>query len=883
MNRKITQTSAYDQCLQTALKHYAEAEWLGEHSPLAQPYFLGAHAGAMPSAAQRGRALQAAIAEAWEALWDGALPADEKTLLDQFRDSMQKRGKDGKYFALALELRYLRRVIRPAKLCMVWDDYLYTSKAQYHRDLPEAVRLLGENLLRNVHPRLHLEQPNPPAALYGRQANIDELFGILCSGKSINLCGMSGVGKSSLSAAVCQRWPGGSFFWYTLRPCLNDRLDNFLFALAFFLHQRGASDLWQQILADQGQVRNSEMAESLAMCAIQQLDPLPLLVIDDADLLRPVTFEAQNPEYARFFGFLERLGENATALFVGQRATLPDTQPIELGGIDLAALRQWLRALGMDDQPDDLQDLLNYTSGAPRLLTLCLALIQNGTPAQEITAQLKSRPGVGALMSRLVNQVGAVERQTLAELAVFRQSAPADAWQERRPALKNLSERGLVQFDLAGGVSLLSVWADLVLAELAPETKAALHGWAARVRSERGEYTESAYHYWQAGYPEAAIQIWYPNREHALACGEAANAGAIFNTVAAHRLPQAEQRALALIRADLARLNGDFEKGLRDLKDVSWPASRASSEAHKLRGVLLMALGDNFGALREYQAGLDDLAVLTRQQVDLLTGRSARFKDEGEFSQASRELKRARYLVEAFQGNLFDRQGQYAQARQSYLLALELAGELDDKTYLAQTYTNIGAMIALREPEEAFSYLRLALETFEKKGDRVEAQLVQNNLVVALMQAGRYREALPLAQSVVDFALGVCQRPNAADAAVNLSEIFFNLGNFDEALHWAEVSMAQEQTAVIPYALYMIGLVDNARKNFAHAETCFRGIIQAETSEPYIIACAWRGLGETYQLNGEPARACQAFYKAIELFEQQNMQAEVNKTRTLFV
>jgi tetratricopeptide (TPR) repeat protein len=293
-------------------------------------------------------------------------------------------------------------------------------------------------------------------------------------------------------------------------------------------------------------------------------------------------------------------------------------------------------------------------------------------------------------------------------------------------------------------------------------------------------------------------------------------------------------------------------------------------------------LGDNFGALREYQAGLDDLAVLTRQQVDLLTSRSARFKDEGEYSKAWKELKLARYLVEAFQGNLFDRQGQYVQAKQSYLLALELARELDDKTYLARAYTNIGMMTAFREPEEAFSYLHVALEAFEKKGNRVEAQLVQNNLVVALMQAGRYREALPLAQSVVDFTLGTRQRPNAADATVNLSEIYFNLGNLDEALHWAEVSMAQEQTAVIPYALYIIGLVDNARKNFAHAEICFREIIQTETSEPYIVACAWRGLGEMHRLKGDAAQACQSFYKAIELFEQQSMQAEINKTRALF-
>lgn len=878
MQRKIREISTYQESLQTALSHYDDAEWLGQHSALAQPYFLGTSSGACASPTERGRALQQVIAEAWEKLWGGPIPLDEATFLNQFHESIRKFGKDKQYLALALELRYLRRVIQPKKLAHIWEDYLKVSKAQYHRDLPAAIRELGENLLRSIHPGLQIERPVPPVMLYGRQVQLDELFALIRTGNSVNLCGMSGMGKTSLAAALCQQWVG-PFFWYTVRPHLNDRLDSFLFAFAFFLHQQGRSDLWQQILADHGRIKNLEMAENLALYAVKQLDPPALLVIDDSDLLYPITFEAQNYMYSQFLGFLESMSKNMPTLFVGQRTTLIDVSHIKLDGITPAALLEWLHVLKIDSKITDVDNLLNYTSGTPRLLTLCLALIRNGSSIDEMTDQLKHNPGVDALISRLVSQLDVAERYIFAELAVFRQSAPADAWQERQQALKNLAERGLVQLDLLGGVSLLPVWSDLILAELSPENRAALHGWAARIRSERGEYTEAAYHYWQAGYPETAIQIWYINREYAIASGQAPSASAIFNDLSAHRLPQAEQQTLALIRASLAQLNGDFEKGLHDLNDINWPVSRASSEAHQWRGAFLMALGDNLSALREYQAGLDDLAALTQQQVVLLTGRSARFKDEGEYAQAAKELKRARYLVEAFQGNLFDRQGEYEQAKRSYLLALELAQELDDKTYLARTYNNIGLMVALREPEEAFSYLHLALEALEKKGDRVEAQLVQNNMVAALMQAGRYLEALPLAQSVVNFALSIQHRANTADASVNLAEIFLNLGNFDEAVHWAEVSMAQEQTVVIPYALNVIGLVDNAQKNFVHAETCFRAVIQQETSEPYIIACAWRGLGEMYKLQGQAIMANEAFQKAIAMFEQQNMQNEIDKTR----
>lgn len=879
MKRKTTEATSFEKCLQIALKRYADAEWLGIHSPLAQPYFMGASNSAMTHAAERGRALQNVIADAWETLYDGKLPSDEKALLQEYHDPQLSQGKGGKYFALALELHYLQRVIRPAKLALIWQDYLNVSKTKYHRDLPEAVRLLGENLLHKVHPRLLLEHPSPPAALYGRQSSVDDLFVILNSGKSINLFGMSGIGKTSVAAAVCQRWVGGSSFWYTLRQHLNDHLDRFLFAMAFFLHQRGAYDLWQQIIADKGRIANPKMAESLAIHALKNLNPRPLLVIDDADLLHPSMFETQNQEHIRLLGFLKRLSESATMLFVGQRTSITDIQQAELTGLDLTALLEWVASLGINGDADDLQNLLTYTSGAPRLLTLCLALIQNGISIEEVASQLKGSPNVGALMSRLLSQIGDVEQRVLAELAVFRQNAPADAWQEQSSALKSLSARGLVQLDLTGGASLLPVWSDLVLGELSPEARAALHDWAAQVRSERGEYTESAYHHWQAGYPETAVDLWYLHRKQAIASGQAGNASVIFNSITAHRLPKPERRALALIRAELARFNGEFKKGLRDLDEVNWTSSHAASDAHKLRGMLFMAMGDNFGALREYQAGLDNLAVLTRKQVDLLTGRSARFTNEGEFSKAWKEMRHIRYLAEAFEGMLHDSQGKYMDAMQSYLRALELAKELGDSAYLATTYMNIGLLFAFREPEKSFPYLNLALETYEKNGDRVEANLVRNNMVVAFMQSGRYQEALPLAQSVVDFTQKVGHSPRAAEAAVNLSEIFFYLGNFDRAVHWAEVSMAQEQTRVIPYALYMIGLVDNARKDFAHAETCFRQIIGDETCEPYIIACAWRGLGEMYKLQSKINEAKEPFHKAIELFEQQNNPLEVEKTR----
>jgi tetratricopeptide (TPR) repeat protein len=880
MRTKETKNSAYETCLEIALKRYADAEWLGNHSPLAQPYFLGVPPSSMSQAKQRGEALQRTILQACEAMWGSRLPLDEKTFLQQYHAANLDQNEDGQRLALALEVRYLHRVIHPRSASLAGMDYLGISTPHYHRVLRQAIGQLGENLLRSVHPPLQLERPRPPGGMYGRQSDITDLFATLRSGKSLTLCGESGVGKSSLAAAVCQYWSEGSFFWYTLRARLNDNMEGFLFAFAFFLHQHDASELWQQILADHGRIHNFKMAESMALHAIKRVRPTPLLVIDEADLLLPATLETRNEEHARLLGFLDGLSQSATLLLIGQRAVLADIQPVQLVGLNASALMEWFHILGLDVHEHEIQGLLDYTSGNPRFLTLCLALIQNGTSLQEVTKQLKGSPGVKPLISRLLNQLGEVEQQILGELAVFRQSAPADIWLDRQSALQSLSERGLIQLDLSGGASLLPIWGELILNELSPDVKATLHHEAAQVRAERGEYTEAAYHYLQAGYPEAAIQVWYPHREYILASGQTVNASSIFNSIVSHRLPKPEQQALTLIRTELARFTGEYEKGLRHLSGANWRPSRASVNAHALRGMLLTALGDNAGALREYQAGLDD-AALIRQPVMLQVGRSARLRDEGEYPQAWKEIKRARFLIEQYQGELFQFQGEHEQARQAYLRAIEIARELDDKSALAQIYTGLGGIIALRNPEEGLSYLKMAADLYEKLGNQLQSQFVKINLTVALMQAGKYQDALPLAQDTTDFYLNIRHASNAADSAVNLSEIFLNLGDLDQAMRWANVSLAQEHSLTVPYALNIIGLVANQRKDFPQAENCFRTILQDKVSSRDILAYAWRGLGEMYKAQGRKDDADKAFKEALAYFDELQNPIEVQKTRDL--
>ena len=66
-----TELDPFARQVEQALEHFAQIEWLGSHSPLAAPYFLGqmlAHTTAGESVQQRGIALQNILLQAAEQL-----------------------------------------------------------------------------------------------------------------------------------------------------------------------------------------------------------------------------------------------------------------------------------------------------------------------------------------------------------------------------------------------------------------------------------------------------------------------------------------------------------------------------------------------------------------------------------------------------------------------------------------------------------------------------------------------------------------------------------------------------------------------------------------------------------------------------------------------
>jgi tetratricopeptide (TPR) repeat protein len=884
------QTTFYDH-LKQALELINEPAQLGERSPLATPYLLGGELNGVEATAQgRGLGLGAVIARAAEALWGGPLPADGQELLAA---AISEAPAAGRYDCLVLELNYFRRRFRPAprNQAAIYHDILHISRPTHDRHLRAAVERLGAELLRLLRPAIHLEQPAPPAQLVGRTPLLVQALQDLRAGGVVTLTGRAGVGKSALGAAIAEQWGGRGRFWYTIRPGLNDQLESLLFALGHFLHQQGASALWHQLVADRGRAAEGSLALGLALADLASLAEPPLLCFDELDVLRPHDQDQPRPEHARLLALLDGLRGHAPMLLIAQRALWLGAASYELEELSDSQLADWLSALAIPHRPADVSDLYAYTAGNPRLVELCVALYQSA-PGETFASVLESLPRAQALLPlwlRLKQRLPAAERELLQALSVYRSVAPADAWlrgpEAQAAALGQLIGRRLVQPDEQGGVALLPALREIIYRELPVEQREELHGQAAQVRAERGEYTAAAHHLHAAGQQEAAIELWYAQRDHEINQGQGARALALFSQISQRRLSPRHRKQLLLLRSELHELAGEPAQVALDLAEAEWPAEDPATPEAMLRlGQALEAQGQPEDALQTYQRGLDAIHALLRQGAQLHVQRSLTNLRQRDMQRAWREANLARFHAETMIGIVHDQSGDYATAEAYYHGALAHAEQAGYHAGIAQTHHNLALLAGRRQDlGAAHSHFEQALAFYERVGDQVNREVVRSNLASVYIQARQFAAALEPAAQALRFFEAMGNSVRTAQNASNLAEAHAELGNLDEAERCAQLVLRQEEPQSHPYALYTLGTVYRRRGDARSAERYYdqsRRIAEAN-DDTYLLAFAWRALGEVARAQHDAGRAEVAFERAIELFTRLNIPEEARETERL--
>lgn len=874
MARRKRQTPAdqFNITLRRALEHFSDVDWLAANSPLATPYFLGHY---LTDETDRGAALQAVLRQALTALWPGHLPSSRSALESAVEQARQLHGNKGDQYAyLLLEVRYFRQYFGTETYPATASDiphYLAVSTTRFFVHLEEAIRRLGEILLRQLRPTLRLEQPRLQTTVIGRSTLKAHAIEALSQRQSVSLSGTGGIGKTTLGTAIADDWLT-PVFWYTFRPNLNDNLYSLLFALSHFIQQHTPSLLWLQLLADTKRTTDRTHLLGLLRGDLANLRALtvPLLCFDEVDLLHTSESTPRAETHAELLELIEALNGELPLLLIGQRLYIDTDQHFALTPFDVAHTRQLLEGAGVRVSAELTDQIHTYTQGIPRLITLVIALIESGDQAADLVA-LHKRGAARPLFHRLWRRLDRKEQELLAALCVFRSAVPADAWTEHQAAITSLAKRQVLRRDGAGALTLLPFVRALVYEELHPEQRETLHDQAARLRAVRGDYTAAAYHFWQADLPVAAIAVWYPHRRLEIQRGQQRAALEIFGQLSTTRLKGNDKKQLKLIQNELYMLTGQAERIIAGMAHYTWEMDdQLSATAFYQWGEAERTLGQFEEAEERYGRSLQVLAGQVNAMMENAFGRMQAQVSRAALQAARTEAERAHFMLLKLKGYLEFSAVNYPAAQAHFLEALALAESLnlveegaDMHQLLSVTFGRLGAVAA------AQTHADQAIQRYQQLGNRLMVESVRAEVAGVYLNVGDYAKVIAPSEQALQFFEQIKHSPRIASLCNNLAEAYLETGNLLKAKSYAHRVLRLEEQRSLPYALYTLGLVHQREGNPEHALTSFQeGIrLAQQNADRFIEAHLQKVLGQLHLAQGDQTAAKTATERSGELFE----------------
>ncbi len=886
--KSVTPATIFTATVRSALEHLADTEWLGRHSPLAAPYFLGGQSlgeGGLTGERGRGQRLQIAIREAATAMWGGPLPATQTDLAAAVDQDRAVRGsKSSRYRYYLLELRYLRRHFSPNAFPAAVEampGYVNVSPTRFFIHLEEAIDELGRRLLERLSPALRLERPGLARPPVGRSMAIEAVLAELRTGRSVAVTGMGGVGKTTVGAAVIAEWPG-EVFWHTFRPGLNDDLGSLLFSLGHFTREAGAPALWAQLLAGEGEIGTPAQALGMLRLDLETIaDRRPLLCFDEVDLLRTPAGEPRRRQHAQVLELLESLRGVAPLLLIGQRVYVDTDAHFPLEALPPDETGELLRWLGLEADAVSLHRVQQFTRGNPRLLELYAALRHSGEEADDLL-RLSRAPAAQPLFSRLWRRLQADERELLAALSPFRSFAPRDAWTDREAALADLIDRGLIKLDLVGGVALLPFFRELIYDALSAARRARAHGNAAVTRAQRGDYTAAAYHYVESGDPASAVGVWFAHQDEEIMAGQAASADEIFRRLEPEGLDGPHRNQLRVIQNRLALLAGEAERVLEGMEGFSWDADDETTASGLSQWAYAYELRDRPDqALAKYDEAIGMLSRTTSQIAGWRLRRGFIFLNESDLSAARQEAHLAMCDVERLYGTIDSLLGYYDSAKSHFLEALHLAEGAADKDKIARAHYLLST-IAGRQArlEDARMHAEVAMVYFADIGDRLRLEGVRAELAGMYLNVRQFEEVIEPSEKALQFFERIKHDTWISHISANLAEAYLETDRLEKAKEMAFRVVKMELPLPRPYALYTLGHIHDRQGNPAHAETSFaEGVATARANgDPFIEAYLERALGALLARGGRMADGAAHLEAALKLFREMGLQHEVTET-----
>jgi len=354
--------------------------------------------------------------------------------------------------------------------------------------------------------------PARPAQFVGRPLLEQNIKRILDAERGVAVCGMAGMGKTSLAASFARTFEGGPVFWHTLTPGITASLEAIIRQLALFLFAQGQEKV-KPILDLRTQARPLPLDQQLTLIRSALAYQTALLCFDDVHVII-------NDESAiAFLGNLRAIANVRLLLISREEIPLPIPQ-FALAGLDMADAAQLIAQLGMASDPRLTAILSEQTNGNPMLLRLAAGrALSLGAEADGFLSHLESQPQVASWLLNSVTRALSADARRLAELlSVFRQ--PVDLQDgaffeacERAgqpisaEAVREAQRRFLVQD--ARRAALHPLVRDHIYAELSarPTQRKRLHRLASDWLAVDGQILQACYHAVCAGQARRVADI----------------------------------------------------------------------------------------------------------------------------------------------------------------------------------------------------------------------------------------------------------------------------------------------------------------------------------------------------------------------------------------
>jgi ATP/maltotriose-dependent transcriptional regulator MalT len=426
--------------------------------------------------------------------------------------------------------------------------------------------------------------PAPTPHEVPRPRLVARLHARLVAERCVMLCGLPGMGKTTLAAALAREYAETTpVFWLTFTAGVTTSIETVIRQLAQFLllhGQRDAQTLLRQPLRE-GTVQPLDRRLGLISSALGRLGaatngrratPLLLcfdnlhLVQDDADIVHA----------------LRHLAATSTArlLLIGRENTqaLPGCPQVRLDGLEPEEGRQLIAYLARQHEsgsaaPAWAASLLEQTSGSPMLLQLAVGqLLDEDAVPEAFIARLASQPQIAAYLLETVRRhTSPAAWGLLSLIAVFRQPidlydpalieliTQADGVADLGAALDELIRRHLIHHPTrAWPHRLVRDYVYTALSTL-PLHRRQLHRIAAEW-SEHGlnDPVEASYHYYMAGDLAAAAAALTDHVEAINQHGRALAAADMAELLCAQARRPAKGDAMTEIQRTLHTLRGDL-------------------------------------------------------------------------------------------------------------------------------------------------------------------------------------------------------------------------------------------------------------------------------------------------------------------------------------